>query len=120
MTTTEGGVEWEAQKALEMMVQGLIRFSEALRNGASAASAEQLIPMLLELRNVKAARQSDAASSELNIGMVLDQAEIEQAELGRHTARLGLIDQKLREFDVRLQALEQKQEKQKKQDTNEA
>jgi len=104
-----GGVEWEAGEALKLMVQGLIRFSEALRNGASSASAKQLIPMLVGLDAVKADRQEDAASSEHTMGMVLDQNEIEQAILGRHEARLGLIEvrlRKLEELEARVNALE--------------
>jgi hypothetical protein len=103
-----GGVEWEAGEALKLMVQGLIRFSEALRNGASSASAKQLIPMLMGLDAVKADRKEDVASSEHTMGMVLDQNEIEQAILGRHEATLGLMDLRLRKLEERLDALEGK------------
>jgi hypothetical protein len=106
MTEQQGGVEWEAGEALKLMVTGLIRFSEALRNGASSASAEQLIPMLLELRDVKLARQEDAASTEHVTGMLLDQAEIEQADIGRHAVQLALFKLALKDLTARVAALE--------------
>ena len=59
-----------------------------------------------EVQQVRDDRREDAASMEHNLGMVLDQAEIEQAELGRHAARLELIEQRIRELTARVADLE--------------
>ena len=104
--TSAGGFEWEAGEALNMMTTGLIRLTQALRNASSSGSAAQLLPMLQGLAAIKIARQEDVASSEHALGMVIDQNEIEQAELGRHAARLALIDLKIQELVARLKAIE--------------
>jgi hypothetical protein len=105
MTEKEpGGVEWELGKALELMQQGLLRFSEALRNGASSASAAQLIPMLEGLDAVRDDRREDAASMEHSLGMVLDQAEIEQADMAKLLTRMALVELAIEDLTKHLDA----------------
>lgn len=104
MSEQQGGATWEAGEAWKLIVAaklardlnaeqlGWIRLMEAFTNASGSASAAQLIPMLKGLQIVQDERKSDAASVEHVTGMLLDQAEIEQAEMGQHAARLSLID----------------------------
>lgn len=104
MTEAEGagGVEWELQKAFELIAAarlagdfvaeslGWTRFSEGLRNGAAAASAAQLIPLLLRLQKVTDAREEDAIENEHKVGLLIDIMEDGQAEQGKQAALSGL------------------------------
>jgi hypothetical protein len=106
-----GGIHWELGEARALIIAAqqanddealtiaLMRLADALVNAASSGAAEQLVPMLLALREARdsaqqarAERRTDAIISEHNQAMLLDQAEIVQAEQGRVAARLGLAE----------------------------
>jgi len=107
----EGGVHWELGEARKEVIRaqdagdveaetlGWMHLADALVNAASSGSAEQLVPMLRALRQARAGadaahadRRTDAIVSEHNQSMLLDQAEIVQAEQGQQAARLGLAE----------------------------
>jgi len=106
-----GGTHWELGKARELIIAAqqadddealtvaLMQLADALVNAAGTGAAKQLVPMLLALREARAEasaaskdRRSDAIVSEHNQSMLIDQAEVVQAEQGRHAARLGLAE----------------------------
>lgn len=91
--------------------QGWRRLSEAETNASYAKFAAQLIPVLLEQRAAREGRELDvtarmeaAASLEHNLGLVISQAEYEQAEMGRYAARLALAEMALIEMTRTVQA----------------
>lgn len=102
-----GGAVWEFGEAWKLIVAaklakdlpgeklGWIRLSEAVNNGASSASAAQLIPMLLEVRQIRDDRKTDAASSEHLIMGLLKLAEQEQSTQAGQDVQLGLHDMRL-------------------------
>lgn len=106
-----GGLHWELGEAREQMIAAqlandaaaltlaLMRLADALVNAASSGSADALVPLLLQLREArgeahKAAsdRRSDAIVSEHNQNLLIDQAEVVQAEQGKQAARLGMAE----------------------------
>lgn len=114
-----GGVHWELGEArkdiiaaqqsgdLEAETLGWMRLADALVNAAGEGAARQLAPMLKALREAreeaKAARndrKTDAIVSEHNQTMLIDQAELVQAELGRHAARLGIVEMRMAESET--------------------
>lgn len=123
-------VPWDKGVALDQIAQacvdgdveaarlGWLRLTEAGTN----ASYAKFAAMVIELRSLRADRELDAeirkeetASIEHNLGLVITQAEVEQAELGQHAARLALqglaIDELLHTVKAllaRVKALENK------------
>jgi len=106
-----GGVHWELGEARKEVIRaqdagdveaetlGWMHLADALVNAASSGSAMELVPMLRALRAARAEsqaahqdRRTDAIVSEHNQSMLLDQAEIVQAEQGQQAARLGLAE----------------------------
>lgn len=99
--TESGGVHWELEEALKLIEQGRaahdwgmerlgwVRITNALVNAAASGSSAQLAPVL---RQAHAERKEDAASTAHLVGLLLDQTEKEQGELGRQSARLGLVE----------------------------
>lgn len=106
-----GGALWELGEARKLYVAALRaeddtalevashRLVDALVNASSSGAALQLIPMMLALREAKAEahqahaeRRTDAIVSEHNQELLIDQAEIVQAEQGQQAARLGLAE----------------------------
>lgn len=106
-----GGVLWELGEARKLYVAALLaaddgalevashRLVDALVNASSSGAALQLVPMMLALREARtdaqqahSARRTDAIVSEHNQSMLIDQAEIVQAEQGQQAARLGLAE----------------------------
>jgi hypothetical protein len=111
MPERSGGVHWELGEARKLITDaqlggdaaaetlGWMRLADALVNAASSGTAEQLVPMLLALRQARAEahaahaeRRTDAIVSEHNQSMLIDQAEIVQAEQGQQAARLGIAE----------------------------
>jgi len=108
---TGGGVHWELGEARKEVIRaqdagdveaetlGWMHLADALVNAASSGSAKELVPMLKALRSARAEsqaahadRRTDAIVSEHNQSMLIDQAEIVQAEQGQQAARLGLAE----------------------------
>jgi len=106
-----GGTHWELGKARELMISAqqadddealtvaLMQLADALVNAASSGSADALVPLLLQLREARgeahqasADRRTDAIVSEHNQSLLIDQAEVVQAEQGKQAARLGLAE----------------------------
>lgn len=106
-----GGIHWELGEARKLIIaaqliddddaltNALMRLADALVNASSSGAAIQLVPMMLALREAKAEahqahaeRRTDAIVSEHNQEMLIDQAEIVQAEQGQQAARLGLAE----------------------------
>lgn len=106
-----GGIHWELGESRKLIIDaqlggdtaaetlGWMRLADALVNAASSGTAEQLVPMLMALRAARAEahqahseRRTDAIVSEHNQSMLLDQAEIVQAEQGQQAARLGIAE----------------------------
>lgn len=111
MTAPQGGVHWELSEARKEIIRaqdagdvdaetlGWMRLADSLVNAASSGSAKELVPMLQALRAARAEsqaahqdRRTDAIVSEHNQEMLIDQAEIVQAEQGQQAARLGLAE----------------------------
>lgn len=107
----KGGVHWELGEARKAIIAaqeandtaaetvGWMRLADALVNAASSGSADALVPMLIALRAAQSAahkastdRRTDAIISEHNQSMLIDQAEVVQAEQGQQAARLGLAE----------------------------
>lgn len=106
-----GGIHWELGEARKLIIaaqliddddaltNALMRLADALVNAASSGTAKELAPMMLALREARAdakaaqsERRTDAIVSEHNQEMLIDQAEIVQAEQGQQAARLGLAE----------------------------
>ena len=106
-----GGIHWELGESRKAIIAAQLanddaaetvawmRLPDALVNAAGSGAAKQLAPMLLALREARAEataaskdRRTDAIVSEHNQSMLLDQAEIVQAEQGQQAARLGLAE----------------------------
>ena len=107
----QSSVQWELTEARKLIIAAQLcgdtdaetvawmRLADALVNASSSGSASQLVPMLRALRDAReeshqayTERRSDAIVSEHNQSMLLDQAEIVQAEQGQQAARLGLAE----------------------------
>ena len=88
-----GGVQWELQTAWDMIklarqnddIQteelGWLRYSEGLRNLAVSALSAQLIPMLEEVRSMRAERQTDAKIIKHNLDMLVHATELVQSRI---------------------------------------
>jgi hypothetical protein len=106
-----GGIHWELSKARQLIIAaqtaddadaetvGWMRLADALVNAALSGTAKELAPMLKALRAARdeahqahSERRTDAIVSEHNQAMLIDQAEIVQAEQGQQAARLGLAE----------------------------
>ena len=106
-----GGVHWELSEARKLIIAaqladdcdaetaGWLRLADALVNAASSGTAQQLVPMLMALREARSESQSartdrrtDAIINQHNQDLLIDQAEIVQAEQGQQAARLGLAE----------------------------
>lgn len=106
-----GGVLWELGEARKLYITALLagndaalevashRLVDALVNASSSGAALQLVPMMLALREARgesnqahASRRTDAIVSQHNQDMLIDQAEIVQAEQGQQAARLGIAE----------------------------
>jgi hypothetical protein len=99
---TGGGFEWEAAQALEQMMLGLLRFTQALRNASSSGSASQLVPLLVRLDTVMDRLKEDEASQAHVNAMIVTLEEGVQAEQGKHAARLGMAEAAITTEQVRL------------------
>lgn len=107
----EGGHHWELSEARELMITAqlanddaaltlaLMRLADALVNASASGSADALVPLLLQLRAARSEahkassdRRTDAIVSEHNQALLIDQAEVVQAEQGKQAARLGLAE----------------------------
>src|SRR5678815_5011148 len=105
MAEPQGGVHWalgEARKEIiaaqiagddDAETLGWMHLADSLVNAASSGSAKELVPMLKALRAARAEsqaahadRRTDAIVSEHNQSMLIDQAEIVQAEQGQQAA----------------------------------
>ena len=108
---SSGGVHWELGEARKLIIAAqqaddddaltaaLMRLADSLVNAASSGAARELAPMLRALREARqeaqkahSERRTDAIVSEHTQDMLLDQAEIVQAEQGQQAARLGLAE----------------------------
>jgi hypothetical protein len=107
----QGGVHWSLSEARKLIIaaqiaedidaetEGWMQLADCLVNAAVSGTAKELVPMLLALREARAEshaahteRRTDAIVSEHNQDMLIDQAEIVQAEQGQQAARLGLAE----------------------------
>ena len=110
-TAEPGGTDWELGQAWTMIATartagdsaaeqvGWTRYSDGLRNRVSGALADQLIPMLLELRGMRAERDTDARIFDHKLDMLMTLAEGGQALLGKFEARLALLETHISEWD---------------------
>lgn len=87
---------------------GWLRLTEAGTNASYAKFAR----LVIELRTLRAdqlsdveARMEQAASLEHNLGLIISQAEIEQADTARIAARMALAEVALGEMALTVKAL---------------
>lgn len=113
-------IPWDKGEALDRIARacidgdfdaarlGWLRLTEAGTN----ASYAKVIPVLLELRTMRDAQAHEAqaqmeatASMEHNLGLVISQAEIEQADTARLSTRLALAELAIEELILSVRAL---------------
>jgi len=99
-----GGTQWELETAWQMVEAAraaddlaaenvaMRRYSEGLRNLVTGALADQLIPMLIEIRGFRADRGDDAKIIAHKLDLLMTLAEGGQALLGKFEARLNMIE----------------------------
>lgn len=103
-TPKEGGTDWELRTALKTIAiaraagdfvaeaLGWIRFTQGLRNVTTGAMASQLVPMLQEVKAVKAKREDDALGFEASLDQLISLAQQQQTDAGGFAARIGVIE----------------------------